>query len=430
MQAQPPRPPNSTPDQANSEGSFLPDLTCFYKEPEQEPPNDSVSLPAERVVVQQLSPPEPKSESSDGTPQDGAVSAGSIPVPPSAESNFFDRNTGERPEIIEGILREGELAAFGGPFGMGKSPALVDLTVCLVNGLSWCGLQVDQRPVIVVDCETPGADYKRAIKAICSRRGVPVPREGEELFVYLERDAPSEANTKKLLKLLAEDKHKEKLTFLEGLLKRKPNAVVVIDPLEMFFRLDTGKKLAVMTLYHPLRAMLAMFPHSALLITFNLRKIDRKNGRANLLRDPRGWLEEICGSLDLLNRSDVRLGIDAREEDVRVINGIVRGKEMHPLLIRPFVDAQERPAGFEQVAASGGELVVALTDHQRAHWDKLPSAFRFEDVADNMVPRSTLSRLIKRTRSLGVLIKDETGKFCKILSPIVGTQEPPSTKTG
>jgi hypothetical protein len=343
-------------------------------------------------------------------PVSSAVQSNAAPV----GTSFFYRNIEARSEIIEGILREGELAAFGGPFGMGKSPLLYDLTVCLIYGLSWCGCKVERRPVIAIDCETPGADYKNAITAISCRYGVPVPRVRADLFVYLERDDPSEPDTKHLLQVVSETKHGPKLDLIHDLLELRPNAVVIIDPLEMFFRLDTAKKADVMSLYRPLRSLMGEFPHAAVLNTFNLRKIDRKGGRADLLSDPRGWLEEVCGSLDLLNRSDVRLGIDMRGEDVRVINGIVRGREMNPMLIRTFVDAQERQAGFERVLSSQQDLLCALAERQREYWKKLPSEFKFEDAADKLVPRSSLHRLIKRVCSLGVLRKADDGVFRKV----------------
>lgn len=93
-----------------------------------------------------------------------------------ATPSFFERNTEERSEIIEGLLREGQLAAFAGAFGMGKSPVIADLTVRLINGLEWCGRKLQRRPCIVVDCETAGPDYKKAIRedlpACVSQAGV------------------------------------------------------------------------------------------------------------------------------------------------------------------------------------------------------------------------------------------------------------------
>ena len=40
-------------------------------------------------------------------------------------------------------------------------------------------------------------------------------------------------------------------------------------------------------------------------------------------------------------------------------------------------------------------------------WDAgaLPESFRFEDVADKSVPRSTLSRLLNRAKSLGMVVE-------------------------
>jgi hypothetical protein len=401
---------NSTPARADSEDLFLPDLADFYLEGSEEAAaTEGQNAPPETAKVQQLGSLAPYSieaGSSESRERDGSTAS-------YAGDNFFERNIGEPAEIIEGILREGQLAAFGGPFGMGKTPVLIDLIVCIIHGLNWCGRRVERRPVIVIDCETPGADYKKAVKAISERHGLPLPRVRENLLIYLERDHPSEPDTEHLMQVVSENKQQPKIEFVGELLEIQPHAVVIIDPLEMFFRLDTSKKADVMSLYRPLRILMGKFPHAAMINTFNLRKMDRKGGRSDLLSDPRGWLEEVCGSLDLLNRSDVRLGIDSRGDDIRVLNGIVRGKEMHPVLIRPFVDTQERLAGFEQVPAGDLDLLSAFTDRQKAHWDKLPKEFKFEEVADQTVPRSTLSRLIKRTLSLGALTKTHEGVFRK-----------------
>jgi hypothetical protein len=337
---------------------------------------------------------------------------------PALAPGFFERNTEERAEIIGGLLREGQLAAFAGPFGMGKSPVIADLTVRLINGLEWCGRKLQRRPCIVVDCETAGPDYKKAITAIAARLRVPAPRVPDELEVYLERDLADEPATAALLKAVSEGGPLPKLQLIESALRRQPEAVVFIDPLEMFFRLDTTKKVDVLSLYRLLRTILAKFPRASLMNTFNLRKRDKKGRKADLLADPRDWLEEVCGSLDLLNRSDVRLGIDCRDDGVRVINGIVRGREMDPVLIRSVTGVDDELAGFEQVAPGDLELLSALTLKQKTHWDKLPDQFKFEEAADKIVPRSTLSRLIQRTSSLGALKKSSEGVFKKVGGPV------------
>jgi hypothetical protein len=39
--------------------------------------------------------------------------------------DFFDRHDEGRAEIVEGLIREGQLVAFAGPFGMGNFPCLL-----------------------------------------------------------------------------------------------------------------------------------------------------------------------------------------------------------------------------------------------------------------------------------------------------------------
>jgi len=69
---------------------------------------------------------------------------------------------------------------------------------------------------------------------------------------------------------------------------------------------------------------------------FNTRKRNQKVGRPRLLNDPHGWLQEICGSLNLMNRCDLRLGMDYLDhnQEIKVINGVWRGEDMPALLVR------------------------------------------------------------------------------------------------
>jgi hypothetical protein len=157
--------------------------------------------------------------------------------------------------------------------------------------------------------------------------------------------------------------------------------------------------------YRLLRKLTQDFPQSAFLVTFNLRKRDRRAPKPSLLDAPRDWLDEVAGSIDIMNRSDVRLGIDVFDENIRVINGIRRGEELHPLMIQAVGDP-DALAGFERVEPDALVLRAAFTKRQRHHWRSLPEEFRFDEVADNSVPRASLFRLIGRARSLGVLSLD------------------------
>jgi len=206
---------------------------------------------------------------------------------------------------------------------------------------------------------------------------------------------------------------KERFDILKEALSGKPNAFVIIDPLELLFPIDTLKKTNILALYAELQRLLSKHPEAAMLITFNLRKWTKEESkRPSLLTNPREWMEEVCGTLDISNRSDVRIGMDIQSEEVRVINGIRRGEEMHPLLVRPIVIEGERLAGFELCPPEGEDLNVAFTPKQREYWTMLPSSFRFEEVADRLVPRASLSRLLARAKSLG-LIEQPNGVWQK-----------------
>jgi AAA domain len=327
-------------------------------------------------------------------------------------ASFFDRNTEQRREIIEGLIREQQLIAFAGPYGIGKSPTLADIAMHVLSGSPWCGRNVERRPVIHFDLETPAPVYKANLRNIAALLNVPLPRVPDELTAYLEHDKADEPGTKALLAALEQARLNERFALIEASLTEKPNALVIIDPLELLFRIDTGKKQHVLALYGALRRLLSKYPEAAMLITFNLRKWKKDGGRPDLLAEPREWMEEVCGTLDILNRADVRLGMDIHDEEVRVLNGIRRGEDMHPLLIRPVSIGGDGLAGFELCPPQGVNLRTALTTKQFEYWNQLPDAFRFEEVADNHVPRTSLSRLLNRAKSLG-LIEQNDGRWQK-----------------
>ena len=113
----------------------------------------------------------------------------------------------------------------------------------------------------------------------------------------------------------------------------------------------------------------------------------------------------------------MRLGIDRHphDDDVRVINGIRRGEDLHPLLIRSVGNPAEGLEGFEAVPQGVIELTSSLTETQLNHWNELPpNQFRFEEGVKS-VPRTSLYRLIERAKSVGLLL--ETGGVYKKTSP-------------
>ncbi len=236
-------------------------------------------------------------------------------------AGFFERDLELSPEVLQGIAREKQIVAFAGYYGMGKSPALEDLTVCAIRGIPWCGREVAKRPVITFDFESASAKYRLDIRNIAERLRVKTPVVPDELDVYLANaDPATEHATKKLLSVMGNSE--ERMTLINDALDRRPNALVIIDPMDMMFpEVDKMKGQQIVDLYLNLRNVMARYPSSMFLLTFNLRKPHREARTPSLLSDPRSWLHEVAGNADILNRCDVRLGIDALQDEIRVVNG-------------------------------------------------------------------------------------------------------------
>jgi hypothetical protein len=328
--------------------------------------------------------------------------------------SYFARNRHPQPDIVEGLIGESKITVLGGDYGVGKSPLITDVVLHITNGLNWCGRKVERRPVVHFDFETPAAKYKADLENGAKHLRCPVPDVPEMLEPFFLHDNVKEPTTARLLEALG---NTEKcLTLVEGSLNKNPKAVVVFDPVELFAPIDKLKGKDIVMFYQQLRKLFGVYPHAGMLCTFNLRKPDAKNPqKTNLLSDPRGWLQEVSGVNEIMTRSDIRLGIDFfdGEQTVRVINGIQRGEPFNPLLIQPAGDPE---AGFELCPPDRFSLTDVFTGKQAHYWQMLPQSFTFNEGLRAGVPRSSLSRLIHRAMSIG-LLRSENEEWIKTVRP-------------
>jgi hypothetical protein len=326
---------------------------------------------------------------------------------------YFARNRQRQPDVVEGLVGESKITVLGGDYGVGKSPLIADLVLHIVNGSDWCGRKVEKRPVIHFDFETPASKYKTDLENGAKRLGLRLPDVPNVLQPFFQHDGADEASTTQLLDALGSTQ--KCFALMEKSLEAMPNAVVIIDPVELFFQIDKLKGKEIVTLYGQLRKLFVKYPQASILCTFNLRKPDqKKTHKAKLLDDPRGWLQEVSGANEIMTRSDIRLGIDFFDEEqiTRVINGIRRGEPFDPFLIEPAGDPL---AGFEQCPPDRFKLQDVFTPKQIGYWEKLPEAFTFKQ-ATYSVPKSSLHRLIERAKSVG-LLRRENERWVKVVGP-------------
>ena len=323
--------------------------------------------------------------------------------------SFFGGPNKRPPEVVVGILREGQIAVLGGTYGVGKSPFLAHLAVSVAKGKDFCSRKTSPRRVIIFDLENDGDVWRSNIRRISQKLGVRPPRVPEDLDVHLVHDR-TQPKQQRLSALGIDDR--DRFELLESRLKKAPDALIMIDPVELFFEFDKLRGKEVLRVYKRFRTVSVDYPSAAFLLTFNLRKRDRRTRKADLLQEPRDWLDEVAGSIDIMNRSDVRIGMDFYDEDIRIINGVRRNEDFDPLLIKP-IGEPEALAGFRRVEGDELNLARGLTPQQCKHWVALPDRFRFEAVADKSVPRASLYRLIKRAESLKLLKQADDGSYRK-----------------
>jgi hypothetical protein len=315
--------------------------------------------------------------------------------------DFFNQAEECSPEVVQGLFREGQVIVLGGLYGAGKSPLLTDLIPHIIYGLPWCGLHVSKRPVIYFDFENTGQTFRENIRQTCHRLNVPPPNAPQDLEPYILHDSANQNGTKELLEIISKP-YKQRIGFLRSKFTLKQNALLVLDPVEMFFPDASGKKEQVLTVIKDFRFLLKDFCHADILSTYNLRKKDRTIRRPSLFVNPREWLDEVAGSSDIMNRSDVRLGLDFYEEEVRVLNGIRRGESLEPILIEPIFHGEIR-AGFQRVKMDKIAASGLLTSKQKEHWNKLPNTFTFEEGKELGIPAGSLSRLTNRCIGFGLM---------------------------
>lgn len=329
--------------------------------------------------------------------------------------SLFDEDIPQRPEIVEGLFREGQIVTIAGAYNVGKTPLLIHLAVCIATGKPWCGRRVLPRHIVHADFESSLPNFVQNYRNISTALNCEVPATPgavEPCLLNANRDDLSK-RIRAASKTTAAAKK-----FLRECLQKHPDTLFIIDPVEMFFsQLNLIKGEQVLITVDIWRELFAQYPQAAVLSSHNLRKPDSKRTvTPDLLDNVHGWLNEISGSSNLLNRSDVRVGMDRYRDDVRIINGIRRSEDMHPILLLPVEvdpDDPERLGGYRAISAEHKDLKKSLGPSLATHFEKLPQQFRFNEVANNGCPRGTLWKLLKRSLSLGYVTHDK-GVWAKV----------------
>lgn len=326
-----------------------------------------------------------------------------------------------RPELIEGLFREAQLVTISGGFGAGKSPLLLEWAFCFATGLRWCGRRVQRRPVIIFAHETPDWAFWRGWLHLAERHAIAPPTE-PMIELFLEAGSEETATTAELLDVLSKQLE-DRMKWLEQKVATKPNAVVMMDPFNMFFPVDTKKGAHIMVVYKWCRMLHRKFPAVTFIFSFNTRKKSRiSQHHPSLVKDPRDWLEEASGGLEIQSRSDVRLGLEYKGDPgdrLFHFNGWRRGEDMEPILLESVVlgedeDRKLKLAGFQASAVKDEDEAELLTPSQLEVWKGMaPGDYGIDDLQAAGLPRSSAYNMRNRLLRLGMVKDLGGGRFGK-----------------
>lgn len=202
------------------------------------------------------------------------------------------------PPLIDGVLRQGHKMLLGGPSKAGKSFGLIELSICIAEGLSWLGFKCTQGRVMYVNLELDRASCLHRIKDVYTAMEIK-PTFIENLDVWNLR-----GNTVPMDKLAP---------FLIRRAAKKNYIAVIIDPI---YKVITGDENSADQMAHfcnqfdkvctALGCAVIYCHHHSKGAQGSKRSMDRVSGSGVFARDPDALLDltELSVSDTLLKQQE------------------------------------------------------------------------------------------------------------------------------
>jgi AAA domain len=267
---------------------------------------------------------------------------------------------GKKRWIVDGLISEKSINIAVGDSGLGKSPLLYQLALCVAAGIPWLGQSTTLGRVIYVDLENGERDSQTIRNSLVRYLK---PPECPENFITCFDTGRMES--------IVRDASSPSLVIIDSLRAYQPDAeqentkaATLIDGLRRI-----GKKYG-----------------TAFLFVHHIKKPD-PDGVAYLGDTPTNqWLNQACGARALVNQTDLRIGIDAvrhnnflnpaGEEAALIVRGNRRvSGEFGPIQLALCFDDDGEPIGYRKMLG-----VEMLNNDQRIAFEKLSRTFAFKDA--------------------------------------------------
>jgi AAA domain len=262
--------------------------------------------------------------------------------------------------LIERLLPKQSLSLLIGDSGLGKSPFLYQGGMCVATGTPFLDCKTRRGTVLYLDSENGIADVDVIVGQLESYLGVKVP---DNFLIWNLNDVTSVPPLAKLIDAV------------------KPNWVIV-DPLKSFFPdIERSTEHA----QKAFRALRTLMQQHQCAIT-GVHHVRKPSDNGPLVRPSledsnfRDWFLQARGAREIVNGSDVRLGLDltAAQDDSRLVFrgfGRMRG-DTGLMRLERVVDQDGEPHGYRRLCG----LDLVNNPEHRSAYERFPPKFRFKDA--------------------------------------------------
>ena len=298
---------------------------------------------------------------------------------------------GLKPFVVEGLIPVGSVGLVVGDSGLGKSPLIYQLALCVASGLPWLGMRTARGPVLFLDLENGWLGSQKIRDSVMRHLALTTCPPG----FFCAQDIRNGKDLRSAIDAI------------------KP-ALVIIDTLRSFDSGAEENNTKAGAFLQELRKICQQCGTSFLIVHHTKKPTESTNFHtaADLETDSvMQWMNSACGARALVNQSDVRLGVAQSANTALLVRGHVRiNGEVGPFYLERVFDDDGQPIGYRPL-----EGVEFLNKSQQAAFEKLPLAFSFKEAKTiyGKQDQATVDFLGKCTR-FGILRKPSKGWYEKV----------------
>jgi hypothetical protein len=283
--------------------------------------------------------------------------------------------------IVEDMIQMSTVNVLIGDSGLGKSPLLMQMGICVALGIPFLGLETRKVRVLYIDYENSLLELRDTIDNLTTFLGRPA---GED-FRVLHFPAT-------------------KADVLKEIKEFKPG-LVIIDALRGYDPRAEKDNESMAICLKGLHDM-AIVEQCAFEILHHIRKKDTKDPPPRLLAASiMDWLQQASGARALINQTAARFAIE--DYTVGDASLVMRGHfklkgEVGPWKLKRVFGEQEDPLGYERMI--GLDMLIPI---DQARYESLPAIFTWTEaeIILGMKAGKTLKRFLTVCIAAGLLRK-------------------------